>query len=86
MDLGRAEVRGGRAEVQARGTERMNAPRARVNVPRAHLCGIYPKPITNYAKAVGTSKVTKPHVMSPIGIKCVSNIHSCFNHLSKVIQ
>ena len=51
---------------------------------------VYPKPITKYAKAVGTSRGTNrsqnPHKMSPFSMKCVSIAHSYFNHLSKVIR
>ena len=77
----------GRVEVRHRGMKRTNPTREHRGV-RAHQDGLYPTPVTNYAKTVGTGAIQSPDGVRvhQIAMKCVSNVHSYFDHLSKVIQ
>jgi len=75
----------GRTEVRHRGAKHKN-PTMEHRDLRAHLDDSYPTPVTNYAKTVGTCTKQSPDRVYQIAMKCVSNAHSYFDHLSKVIQ
>ena len=75
----------GRTEVRHRGMKHKN-PTMEHRDLRAHQDDSYPTPVTNYAKTVGTCTRQSPDRVYQIAMKCVSNTHSYFDHLSKVIQ